>query len=74
MDLRQIALMTPYRAQKDCLMELARAAMLLGMCGLAVATITESQGMVPSWGTYDLLLSTFIIVIPNSCVHYVFGL
>ena len=44
-DLRQIALMTPYRAQKECLKELAKQSMLLGTNGLAVATITESQGI-----------------------------
>ena len=40
-DVRQIALMTPYKAQKECLKKLAEEA---GFSGIAVATITESQG------------------------------
>ena len=39
--LSEIALMTPYRAQKDCVKQLANVA---GLDGLTVATITESQG------------------------------
>ena len=38
--------MTPYRAQKDCIKELAHDAGLLGTDGLTVTTITESQGVV----------------------------
>ena len=41
-DVRQIALMTPYKAQKECLKKLAEEA---GFSGIAVATITESQGI-----------------------------
>lgn len=42
--LSEIALMTPYRAQKDCIKKLANDAGLLNTDGLTVATITESQG------------------------------
>jgi superfamily I DNA and/or RNA helicase/exoribonuclease R len=42
--LNAIALMTPYRAQKDHIKELANDAGLLGTDGLTVTTITESQG------------------------------
>ena len=45
MELRELALMTPYKAQKDCLKELAEDAGLSGAHGLAVVTITESQGI-----------------------------
>ena len=47
MRLNAIALMTPYRAQKDHIKELANDAGLLGTDGLTVTTITESQGVVP---------------------------
>lgn len=43
-NLREITLMTPYRAQKDCLKQLANEAGLLNAEGLTVTTITESQG------------------------------
>ena len=38
---KQIALMTPYKAQKECLKKFAEEA---GLLDIAVATITESQG------------------------------
>ena len=37
----EIALMTPYKAQKECLMEHAKRD---GLGDIAIATITESQG------------------------------
>ena len=43
--LTEIAVLTPYKAQKSCLKELADKAGLLGPEGLVVATITESQGL-----------------------------
>ena len=39
--LTEIALITPYKAQKKCLTELANNA---GLSSLAIITITESQG------------------------------
>ena len=40
-ELTEIALITPYKAQKKCLTEVANNA---GLNSLAIVTITESQG------------------------------
>ena len=52
-DVRKIALMTPYKAQKECLKKLAEEA---GFSGIAVATITESQGSNQHLAWHGLLI------------------
>ena len=54
--LSEIALMTPYKAQKVCLKELAKRT---GLSNLAIATITESQGAI------SLSLCTLIVRISS---------
>ena len=53
MRLSEIALMTPYTAQKETLKSMADEAGLLSPEGVTVVTITESQGMSLSTCHYE---------------------
>ena len=60
MRLSEIALMTPYTAQKETLKSMADEAGLLSPEGVTVVTITESQGMSLSTCHYEYrIVKTF---------------